>query len=285
MPSSSENTKQISEAEYGEFSKFLQDVSGITLGQNKQYLVTTRLRRLLIESQIADISTLIKKIKQPMNSALRQKVIDVMTTNETFWFRDGYPFDYLANTLIPQLSQENNHSKIKFWCAACSTGQEPYSISILFEEAKKKNSGRTRDAEILATDVSSSVLERAGRGEYDQISLLRGLSSERSNNFFQKVDDQHWGVKSEIKSRVRFRSFNLQDSFFSMGKFDIIFCRNVLIYFSPEFKVNILKKMHGVLNPGGILFLGSSESVAGLNDYFEMVHCNPGVAYRAKKTS
>lgn len=278
-----DGSTQITEREYLEFSQFLQQACGITLGEKKQYLVSTRVRRLLVDNSLPDLSALLDKLKSGSASELRQEVIDVMTTNETFWFRDTYPFEYLSKTLLPQLSAATAHSKVKIWCAACSTGQEPYSISMLFDEAIKTHAaGKVRDVDILATDVSSAVLEQAKKGEYDQISLMRGLSAQRSQAYFKQLSGGLWGVAPQIKNRVRFRPFNLQDSYFSLGKFDIIFCRNVLIYFSQELKVEILKKMHSVLMPGGILFLGSSESISGLNSHFEMVHCNPGVAYRAK---
>ena len=206
-----------------------------------------------------------------------------MTTNETFWFRDVYPFEYLAKVLLPELAKRKPNEKVRIWSAACSSGQEPYSISMVVEESMRgKLVGRGCDAEILATDLSASVLDIATQGIYDRPSLLRGLSTERARDFFVQQDDDNWRVKDSVRNRVRFRPLNLQESFFLLGKFDIIFCRNVLIYFSSELKLEILRKLHANLQPGGILFLGSSENIAGLNDLYEMVSCNPGLAYRAK---
>lgn len=273
---------QISPKEYTDFCDFLRVTSGITLGNNKQYLVTTRVRRILIEHNLPDLASLTERITKPGESSLRQKVVDVMTTNETFWFRDNYPFEYLSKQVVPEFAKINQGGKIKIWCAACSTGQEPYSISMLFEEQLKNRFSNTLDAEILATDVSTSALESARKGHYDRISLVRGLSMERTKLFFSQVDEETWKISDQIKKRVRFRPFNLQESYFLLGKFDVVFCRNVLIYFSQDLKAEILKKIHSALSPGGILFLGSSESISGLNDHFEMIHCNPGVAYRAK---
>lgn len=271
--------------EYQQFSDFLRSACGIDLGANKQYLVATRIRRILGESGLQCLGALISAIGVNGDSHLRQKVIDAMTTNETFWFRDSYPFQYLANTLIPEISKNKGAGKIKIWSAACSSGQEPYSISMIFEETCRNRFGRAIcDGEILGTDLSSVILDLAREGCYDRTSLARGLSEERRLDFFVPIHDDIWQVRPAVRSRVRFRSLNLQDSFYLLGKFDIVFCRNVLIYFSSELKVQILKKIHESLLPGGYLFLGSSESLSGMSEYFEMVNCNPGIVYRAKTT-
>lgn len=273
---------QLDANEYQAFTIFLRTACGIDLGANKQYLVSTRVRRILIEHRLGSLGELTRAIQ--LDKVLRQKVIDAMTTNETFWFRDNYPFDYLGKTLLPALAkQQKPGEKTRIWSAACSSGQEPYSISMAVEEGMRGIlSMRCNDADILATDVSSSVLEAAREAVYDRLSLMRGLSQERCNEFFVQRDENSWVVKDSVRNRVRFRPLNLQESFYLLGRFDVVFCRNVLIYFSTELKAEILRKIHGVLNPGGILFLGSSESISGLSDLYEMVNCNPGVAYRAK---
>lgn len=270
--------------EYQAFTVFLRTACGIDLGANKQYLVATRVRRILVEHRLRSLGELTQLIQQDGQRILRQKVIDAMTTNETFWFRDIYPFEYLGNTLLPTLAkQQKSHEKTRIWSAACSSGQEPYSISMIVEEGMRgKFSTRCNDADILATDVSSSVLDMAKQAVYDRISLARGLSPSRCSEFFSQVDADSWRVKDSVRNRVRFRPLNLQESFYLLGRFDVVFCRNVLIYFSAELKTDILRKIHGALNPGGILFLGSSESISGLSDLYDMVNCNPGVAYRAK---
>jgi chemotaxis protein methyltransferase CheR len=270
--------------EYQAFSAFLQTACGIDLGANKQYLVATRVRRILVEHHLRSLGELTRLIQQDSQRLLRQKVIDAMTTNETFWFRDSYPFEYLSKTVLPALAKQQKHQqKTRIWSAACSSGQEPYSLSMLVEEGMRGNfSTRCNDAEILATDVSASVLESAKQAVYDRISLARGLSLQRCNEFFVQTDTDSWVLKDSVRNRVRFRPLNLQESFYLLGRFDVVFCRNVLIYFSTDLKAEILRKIHGVLNPGGILFLGSSESISGLSDLYEMVNCNPGVAYRAK---
>lgn len=274
---------QIPFDEYQAFSRFLRSLCGIELGANKQYLVATRVRRILKEADLPNLGALTAAMSRDNSWQLRQKVIDAMTTNETFWFRDTYPFQYLAETILPELAARRPAEKAKIWSAACSSGQEPYSISMIFEETLRTRFSRPMcEGDILATDLSSVILDSAKEGRYDQISLARGLSEQRRNDFFVPVGNEYWQLKSAIRNRVRFRSLNLQDSFLLLGKFDVIFCRNVLIYFSTDLKLEIIKKIHASLVPGGYLFLGSSESITGLNDYFEMVNCNPGVAYRAK---
>lgn len=280
---SSSDIPEIGAEEYHRFSEILRSVCGIDLGANKQYLVATRVRRILLESDLPSLGALTDALDQDGSNTLRQKVIDAMTTNETYWFRDSYPFQYLASTLLPELSKNKASGRIKIWSSACSSGQEPYSISMVFEELRRNSFGRrVCDGEILGTDVSSVILDLAKEGCYDRISLARGLSDDRRKQFFTQVSDDLWRVKPEVRARVRFRPLNLQESYFLLGKFDVIFCRNVLIYFSAELKLKILKKIHGSLLPGGYLFLGSSESITGLNEYFEMVNCKPGIAYRAK---
>lgn len=273
----------VSASEYQAFVAFLRTACGIDLGANKQYLVSTRIRRIMLEHRLQSLTELTQLVQQDSQRLLRQKVIDAMTTNETFWFRDGYPFEYLSKTFLPEFAKQKPGEKARIWSAACSTGQEPYSISMAVEEGLRASIvARGCDADILATDVSTSVLDAAREGIYDRLSLLRGLSLQRSSDFFVQISADSWRIKDSVRDRVRFRPLNLQESFYLLGKFDVVFCRNVLIYFSQDLKTEILRKIHSVLNPGGILFLGASETISGLNDLFEMVRCNPGVAYRAK---
>ena len=268
--------------EFERFRVFLQEACGIFLAENKQYLVTTRIRKILSDNQLDSLSALVDQMRQSRHSKLRDQVIDAMTTNETFWFRDTYPYEYLNRQLFMELQEKRDFGPIRIWSAACSSGQEPYSISMIAEECRRSNPGAfKRNIEIVATDLSSSMLDQAKSGEYDRMSVVRGLSRERLDGFFDKLPDDIWRVKPLISDRVQFRPLNLMDSYTGMGKFDIIFCRNVLIYFSGDLKLDILKRLHAALKPNGILFLGSSEGLAGAADMFEMVHCNPGIMYRA----
>jgi len=270
--------------EFSQFAQFLQDACGISLGPNKQYLVSTRINRILAENSICSLSELLVRLAEPGNLALRKQIIDAMTTNETYWFRDAYPFEYLKDVAIPQLLKNKCHGEIRIWCAACSTGQEPYSLSMIIEEFKQRNLGYLPvPIKILATDLSGTVLETAKKGVYDKLSMARGLTSERMQRFFQVHTDSTWQVKPEVRNRVEFRSLNLLESFQLLGKFDIIFCRNVLIYFGADLKRDILSRVHTALNPDGLLCLGSSEGLSSVPKLFEMVQCNPGIMYRAKQ--
>ena len=277
------NRDNIDPAEFDQFRKFLEDACGISLGDNKQYLVTNRIRRILEDNNIASFAELVRVLKQGINRKLREQVIDSMTTNETFWFRDNYPYDHLKNKLLPELMAGNNRmfGPVRIWSAACSSGQEPYSISMMVEEYKRQALNLPRPVQIVATDLSSTVLDQAKKGEYDKLSVLRGLSSERLDRYFDNTSENVWRVKNSVKDRIDFRSLNLMDSYSSLGKFDIVFCRNVLIYFNGDLKRQILQKIHASLKPNGILFLGSSEGLAGVADLFEMVRCEPGILYRA----
>jgi len=274
----------VDQAEFDQFRVFLEDACGISLGENKQYLVTNRMRRLMDDNKIVSFAELVRILKSGSNRKLKDEVIDAMTTNETFWFRDIYPYEHLKNILLPELMGATNKSfgPVRIWSAACSSGQEPYSISMMTEEFRQKNMGSLpKQVQVVATDLSSTVLDQARKGEYDKLSVMRGLSNERLDKFFDKTLDGNWRVKSLLKERIEFRPINLMDSYAALGKFDIVFCRNVLIYFNAELKRQILQKIHASLKPQGILYLGSSEGLAGAADLFEMVRCDPGILYKA----
>ncbi len=268
--------------EYEGFRKFLQDASGILLGDNKQYLVKSRLRRLLADNHMDSLGDLLVRLQRPGSAQLKESVIDAMTTNETLWFRDNHPFRILAEILLPELAARNSLQPLRIWSAACSTGQEPYSIAMTIEEYRRLQPGRLKpDIKIVATDISRSVLDTARRGEYEMLALGRGLSPERQRLFFNALPAGGWKIKPELQRMVEFRELNLLERYM-LGKFDLIFCRNVLIYFAAEHKKDILTRMHACLNPGGYLILGASESLNGLSHLYEMVQCHPGIIYRRK---
>lgn len=272
------------QTEFDEFRQFLESACGISLGDNKQYLVVNRIRKLLEANNIASFGEMVRMLKTGINRQLKEQVIDSMTTNETFWFRDNYPYEHLKNHLLPQLmgGMTQSYGAIKVWSAACSSGQEPYSISMMVEEYKRQSMGALpRPVQIIATDLSPTVLQQARSGEYDKLSVLRGLPTDKLERYFDNLDPNKWRVKNVIKDRIEFRSLNLMDSYASLGKFDIVFCRNVLIYFNADLKRQILQKIHSSLKPQGILYLGSSEGLAGAADLFEMVRCEPGLLYKA----
>ncbi|NRA54637.1 MAG: protein-glutamate O-methyltransferase CheR [Gammaproteobacteria bacterium] len=271
-----------SDREYLDFCKFLEQHCGIVLGKNKQYLVKSRLGPLLSQFSCDSLSDLIKQVMDVRKRELRAVVIDAMTTNETLWFRDRYPFELLTKRLLPEFSKLSR--PLRIWSSASSSGQEPYSIVMTCLEYQAKNPGcLTRGFEVLGTDISASMLAHCNKGEYDALALGRGLSKERLQRFFTPSSQGCYQVKPELQRHVKFRQFNLLDSFAILGKFDIIFCRNVLIYFSPEIKRQIFGNFAKAVNSNGYLMLGASESINGLTESFEMNRCSSGIVYKSIK--
>ena len=265
------------------FRDFLEKACGIVLGDNKQYLVSSRLNRLLEQEGIASLGELVKRIQAQPRGGLRESVIDAMTTNETLWFRDVYPFEVLKTRLIPEFIKQSPGQRLRIWSAACSSGQEPYSLSMAIDEFERSNPGQLRGgAQIVATDLSGGILNAAKSAEYDSLSVARGLSPERLNRYFDQNGPGRWTVKTPIRNRVEFRAMNLLDSYSMLGKFDFVFCRNVLIYFSADVKKDILRRIHATLKPGGYLMLGASEALNGLPELYQMVQCSPGIVYKAR---
>ncbi|WP_312936024.1 protein-glutamate O-methyltransferase CheR [Pseudomonas sp.] len=269
--------------DFEQFRVFLEKACGILLGDNKQYLVSSRLNKLMEQQGIKSLSELTQRIQTQPRSGLREQVVDAMTTNETLWFRDSYPFEVMKNRVIPEFIKHNPGQRLRIWSAACSSGQEPYSLSMTIDEFERSNLGQLKmGAQIVATDLSSLMLNNCRTGEYDSLAIARGLSPDRLQRYFDSKGAGRFAVKPPIRSRVEFRSFNLLDSYAALGKFDVVFCRNVLIYFSAQVKKDILMRIHGTLKPGGYLFLGASEALNGLPDHYQMVQCSPGIIYQAK---
>lgn len=270
----------ISDQEYRDFSRFLEAQCGIVLGDSKQYLVRSRLSPLVTKFKLGSLSELLRDVVTGRNRELRVAAVDAMTTNETLWFRDSYPFTVLSEKLLPEVAA--NKRPIKIWSAASSSGQEPYSIAMTILETQLRKPGMLPSVSITATDISSTMLDICRSGVYDNLALGRGLSPERRRQFFEDAADGKMKIKDNVKRLVNFRPQNLMDSYTLLGKFDIIFCRNVLIYFSPDMKSKVLNQMANSLNPGGYLLLGASESLTGLTERFDMVRCNPGIIYKLK---
>jgi len=269
--------------EYALFCDFLSKACGIVLGTSKTYLVGSRLGKLMKSEEIQTLGELMDRLKSGSEVKLREKVIDAMTTNETNWFRDNHPYEVLRHTVLPEMRQKNNNQPLRVWSAACSSGQEPYTISMCFSEYLLANGGAFPSGlQIFATDISSSMIAQAQAAEYDIIAMARGLSAERQQMFFEEQPNKKMCVSARIKERVVFRQLNLLDSFVLLGKFHVIFCRNVLIYFSDTVKVDIISRLAAQIHPGGYLFLGASESIASDHEYFEMIKCDPGIVYKRR---
>ncbi len=275
------SAKQLDDKSYHQFRTFLEQQCGIVLGENKQYLVKSRLAPLMSKFEVSSLGELVTRTLSPVERQLRATVIDAMTTNETLWFRDDYPFKLLKSKLLPDFA--NRRTPVKIWSAASSSGQEPYSLAMSVLEYQQRNPGAfPRGVEVIGTDISTTMLEHCKYGHYDSLALARGLSPERKRQFFENGDNDMLKIKDEVKKMVSFRPLNLLNSYSLMGRFDIVFCRNVLIYFAPEIKAQIISQIHGTLNEGGYLFLGASESLSGLSNDFTMLRCNPGIIYQKK---
>lgn len=275
------SARELDEKSYHQFRTFLEQQCGIVLGEKKQYLVKSRLAPLMSKFGVSSLGELITRTLSPAGRQLRAAVIDAMTTNETLWFRDEHPFKLLQNELLPNFAK--CQTPVKIWSAASSSGQEPYSIAMSVLEYQQRNPGAfTRGVQVIGTDISNTMLEHCKYGHYDSLALARGLSEERKRQFFENGDNGMLKIKDQVKKMVNFKPLNLLNSYSLMGRFDIVFCRNVLIYFSPEVKAQIISQIHGTLNDGGYLFLGASESLSGLSDNFNMIRCNPGIVYQKK---
>ncbi len=271
----------LSENDYIRFREFLQKACGIVLGDQKKYLVLSRMKKLLDEYQLNNISELIIALEGNRRAGLRDHVIDAMTTNETSWFRDKKPFEALSEKILP----EYEHSQVDpltIWSAACASGQESYSIAItMYEYLQTVRWSKIKSVNILGTDISSSMLRYASKGVYSAQLLDRGMSESRKRSHFDSQSGG-WAIKEKIRSMVKFREANLLLSYGMLGKFDIIFCRNVLIYFSDEVKKDILNRMAAALKPGGYLILGSTESMASSIDVFDMIRLGGCLIYKSK---
>jgi len=245
----------IAALEFQNFQAFLKLKSGISLADNKQYLVTNRLTPLVKELGLTGISELLAIIAAAPADDLAAKVVDAMTTNETFWFRDMSHFRCLEERLFAELAQRS--PSLSVWSAACSSGQEAYSISIIVDQYNKTNS-RPINVRITATDLSDKILKKAREGVYADIELARGLSKEVQDKHFSNVR-KGMQISPLHRSILSFSKLNLLDNFSKLGQFDIIFCRNVLLYFADATKVDIINRLVQAMKPGAYLFLSSTE--------------------------
>jgi chemotaxis protein methyltransferase CheR len=242
--------------------KLLQEKSGLAIKEDKVYLLESRLMPLARENKFDSISAMVLAIRSGGNTKLSEQMIDAMTTNETLFFRDDKPFTYFRQKLLPDMIKARETRKsLRLWSAACSTGQEPYSVSIILKETLPDADKWLLD--ILATDISPSALELARRGRYTQFEIQRGMPIQMLMKYFEQ-DGTNWAIKEQLKKIIRFQSFNLLDSMNGIGPFDIVFCRNVLIYFDEQTKKKVLENISKRLAPDGFLFLGGSETVLGL---------------------
>jgi chemotaxis protein methyltransferase CheR len=256
----------VTPSDYEYLRKLLKERSGLDLSADKQYLVESRLVPLARRASLPGIPELVVKMKGGAD-ALTADVVEAMTTNETFFFRDKIPFDHLKEAILPALIQARAARRaLRIWCAASSTGQEPYSIAMCLKEAGHLLAGwRT---EIIATDLSLGVLEKSKAGIFSQFEVQRGLPIQMLVKYFTQ-NGELWQLNAEIRGMVQHRQLNLLQDFSHLGMFDIIFCRNVLIYFDQPTKANIFERIARMLEPDGVLALGAAESVVGITNVFK----------------
>ena len=258
----------MSPQDYEFLCKLLKDRSGLALAGDKQYLVESRLLPLARKEGIASLADLVAKLKE-RGDRLVVDVVHAMTTNESFFFRDKIPFDHFRDTIMPALlNARAAERRIRIWCAAASTGQEPYSLAICLKEMKDRIADWR--IEILGTDLSTAVLEKAKGGVYTQFEVQRGLPIQLLVKHFAQVGEM-WQIAADLRAMVQYRPINLLSDFSHLGPFDLVFCRNVLIYFDQDTKVAVLNRLARVTAPHGFLVLGAAETVVGLTDAFKPV--------------
>ena len=278
---SSGGARELTLDDFRVFQGFLSDSCGIVLDEGKQYLIKNRLGSLLRESGYGSLGELARALKErTLPLAMRARIVDVMTTHETSWFRDPSQFDELRRSVFPELASARAGG-IRIWSAACSSGQEPYSLSICAEEWFRTAGKPGKMVQIVGTDVSEAVLEEGRKAVYSDLALGRGLDENLRNRYFQSC---HGGLRllDSIATRVRFQQFNLLKPFSVLGKFDLIFCRNVLIYFPDDIKRDIVSRFAKSLNPGGYLFLSSTEALPSGAEGFDAVRGQAARYYRVK---
>ena len=250
-------------------SQFFKSRSGLVLTRDKAYLLESRLMPVARKKGMKTLDELIAAIRMGRDQALLGEVTEAMTINESFFFRDIKPFDLFRDTVLPQLIESRATKRnIRIWCAACSSGQEPYSLAMILREASAQLAGWR--IEIVGTDISGEMVAKARAGLYSQFEVQRGLPIQMLVKYFKKEGDL-WQIDSALRAMVRFREFNLLDDMRGLGTFDVVYCRNVLIYFDNPTKGQVLKNIRGIMPDDGVLFLGGAETVLGISDDFKPI--------------
>jgi chemotaxis protein methyltransferase CheR len=255
-------------------AQLLRKRAGIVLTGDKMYLLESRLAPLARKEGLPSIDDLIHVVRARREERLIGQLVDVMTTNETYFFRDRTPFDHLKDAILPVLGQARKGSRIRIWCAGCSSGQEAYSIAMLLDQNPQLTGGVP--VEILASDISDRCLERARQGLFTQFEVQRGLPIQMLMHYFTQQDD-HWRISERMRQMVTFKKVNLIEPSYNLGKFDVVFCRNVLIYFDAPAKTAVLNRIAEAVNPGGFLMLGAGEAVVGVSQAFEQTQDRRGL--------
>ena len=258
----------MSQSDYDYLCNFLKERSGLALAPDKEYLVDNRLLPVARRHGRKTVAELIQMLKASDAGHLKVEVTEAMMNNESYFFRDRVPFDRLGDTVVPDILRTSAlRKKIRIWCAAASTGQEPYSVAMQLDQRAELAGWRV---EIVATDISGDAIDRAKAGLYSQFEVQRGLPIQMLMQHFEEVAGQ-WRIVERLRNRVDFQTINLLTDFSRLGQFDVVFLRNVLIYFDRDTKLDVLARVRESLAPDGYLLLGAAETMVGLGDLFKMV--------------
>ena len=254
----------------------LQKESGLVVTPEKMYLLESRLLPIANKYEVKNLDGLVDKLRVGNDNKLKYEIVEAMTTNETSFFRDSTPYDRLKESVIPYMLKNRTNKNLRIWSAACSSGQEPYSISMILKEDHRFADWKI---DLIATDLSKDILDQAKEGLYTQFEVQRGLPIQMLVKYFTQEGDK-WRIKDEIKKTVLFKEANLLRDIRTMGHFDIIFCRNVLIYFDTEDKAKVFSDLKSILEQDGVLFLGGAETVIGVSEDFKPLPSLKGVYVR-----
>jgi chemotaxis protein methyltransferase CheR len=285
----------LSDQDFGRLTRYIHSICGLSLGREKKYLVLQRLEEMVRECADGDFARFADMLEDAPCAEKRERIIAAITTNETSFFRDTSPFDAVKNHLLPGMTAEQRKwkaeaeaqaipRKVRIWSAGASTGQEPYSLAILILEYLEANPGtglKVEDFQVLATDISDEALSKAVAGRYSEQDVARGLSTERLEKRFYR-QGKGWAANDEVKGLVEFRKINLIESFGLYCRFDLILCRNVLIYFDESMRKSIVERLHDRLEGNGALVLGGSENLYTLTSKFRSETLEEGIVYRKK---
>lgn len=285
---------ELSQYEFERLTDYIEKISGISIPGDKKYLIHLRLTPLVVEAGCMSFLDYYNKLAVTNSTEMNDQIINAITTNETFFFRDNHPFETFESNILPELTQlardrkERNHlrkgAKIGILCAGCSTGQEPYSIAMLIHRYITHNkvmNTRFEDFNILAIDISSDALAIAIKGEYNEIEINRGLPDILREMYFKKIGS-NWYINNDLKKIIQFRNLNLLEAQLYLGGFDVIFCRNMMIYFNQETKMKILEQFHYLLSEHGYLILGGSENIYSHSTKFESVTYGNTILYKKR---
>lgn len=269
----------VSKSDFNYIRELVFERSAIVLEDGKEYLVESRLGPVAKLKGFDTIEHLVEDLRKNSNGELQYKVVEALTTNETSFFRDIHPFETLKNVVLPELIENRkNATELNIWCAASSSGQEPYSIAMLLSE----NFPALAKINFIASDISEEMLTRCRSGEFSQLEVNRGLSAALLIKYFDKIGIK-WAIKKKLRDLIKFQQINLAQNLPYLPKMDIIFLRNVLIYFDIEMKKKVLQQIKTILQPDGYLFLGGAETTLNLDEYLTLIRVKDSGCYRLKR--